>query len=225
MLALRAAQSRALLTTLLLSFGVPMLLGGDELGRTQGGNNNAYCQDNATTWFDWSNVDGDLLAFTRRLIALRHAHPAFRRRRFLVGAEAAQDLRWFTPSRRRHDRRRLAQPRRPQHRHRASTATTTPTGARTARSPSTTTSLVLINGWWEPLTFVVPTIDGVERTWRVELDSYDLAASPAPAPERRSGSKITLGPQSIVVLTSGSDRTDTNDNNRPVEAVDTGAIS
>ena len=60
-------QSRALLTTLLLSFGVPMLLGGDELGRTQRGNNNAYCQDNAITWFDWSNVDDDLLAFTRRL--------------------------------------------------------------------------------------------------------------------------------------------------------------
>ena len=84
---------------------------------------------------------------------------------------------------------------------------------------------MLINGWWEPLTFVVPTIDGVARTWRVELDSHDLAASPAPAPERRSGSKITLGPQSIVVLTSGSDRTDTNDNNRPDGAVDRGAIS
>ena len=69
-----------------------MLLGGDELGRTQGGNNNAYCQDNAITWFDWSNVDDDLLAFTRRLIALRRAHPAFRRRRFLVGADAAEDL-------------------------------------------------------------------------------------------------------------------------------------
>ena len=82
-LALRARQSRALLTTLLLSFGVPMLLGGDELGRTQRGNNNAYCQDNPTTWFDWSSVDEDLLAFTRRLIALRRAHPVFRRRRFL----------------------------------------------------------------------------------------------------------------------------------------------
>ena len=55
--ALRARQSRALLTTLLLSFGVPLLLGGDELGRTQGGNNNAYCQDNEITWFDWSSVD------------------------------------------------------------------------------------------------------------------------------------------------------------------------
>ena len=70
-LALRGRQSRALLATLLLSFGVPMIVGGDELGRTQQGNNNAYCQDNPITWFDWSAVDEDLLAFTRRLVVLR----------------------------------------------------------------------------------------------------------------------------------------------------------
>ena len=62
--ALRARQRRAMLTTLLLSFGVPLLLGGDELGRSQQGNNNAYCQDNPITWFDWSHVDAELLAFT-----------------------------------------------------------------------------------------------------------------------------------------------------------------
>jgi isoamylase len=72
--ALRARQSRALLTTLLLSFGVPLLLGGDELGRSQGGNNNAYCQDNPISWFDWSRPDEDLLAFTRRLV-LRSLDP------------------------------------------------------------------------------------------------------------------------------------------------------
>ena len=86
-----------MLTTLLLSFGVPMLLGGDEIGRTQRGNNNAYCQDNEITWFDWASADTELLAFTRRLIALRQAHPVFRRHRFLAGAEAA-DLRWYTPA-------------------------------------------------------------------------------------------------------------------------------
>jgi isoamylase len=80
-----------------LSFGIPMIVGGDELGRTQQGNNNAYCQDNRTTWFDWSAVDKDLLAFTRHLVALRQAHPVFRRRRFLIGAEAAELL-WFTPA-------------------------------------------------------------------------------------------------------------------------------
>ena len=83
--ALRARQSRAMLTTLLLSFGVPLLLGGDEMGRTQLGNNNAYCQDNELTWFDWARPDRELLEFTRRVIALRKAHPVFRRRRFLAG--------------------------------------------------------------------------------------------------------------------------------------------
>ena len=86
-----------MLLTLLLSAGVPMVLGGDELGRTQRGNNNAYCQDNEITWFDWSAIDRELLQFTRKLIALRRRHPVFRRRRFLTGPAAA-DLRWFIPS-------------------------------------------------------------------------------------------------------------------------------
>jgi isoamylase len=94
---LRGRQQRALLATLMLSFGVPMLLGGDELGRTQRGNNNAYCQDGELTWFDWGHVDEDLLAFTRTLIAFRLAHPVFRRRRFLSGIDRGL-LRWFTPA-------------------------------------------------------------------------------------------------------------------------------
>ena len=84
-LALRRQQARNLLATLFLSQGVPMLLGGDELGRTQGGNNNAYCQDSEVSWYDWDAVDQDLLAWTQRLIALRRAHPVFRRRRFFQG--------------------------------------------------------------------------------------------------------------------------------------------
>ena len=64
-----------MLSTLLLSFGLPLLLGGDEIGRTQHGNNNAYCQDNEISWFDWSSADAELLAFTRRLIALRRDAP------------------------------------------------------------------------------------------------------------------------------------------------------
>ncbi|MHA3701162.1 glycogen debranching protein GlgX [Jatrophihabitans sp. YIM 134969] len=74
----RARARRNLLATLLLSAGVPMLLGGDEMGRTQGGNNNAYCQDNELSWFDWAAVDHDLLVFTRTLIELRAEHPALR---------------------------------------------------------------------------------------------------------------------------------------------------
>src|SRR6266536_1565205 len=92
---LRARQRRTMLTTLLLSFGIPMLQGGDELGRTQHGNNNAYCQDNAISWFDWSSPDQQLIDFTKRLIALRRAHPVFRRHRFLTGVEATE-LRWYT---------------------------------------------------------------------------------------------------------------------------------
>ena len=80
--AARSRQQRNFLTTLLLSQGVPMLLGGDEIGRTQGGNNNTYCQDNETSWFAWEHADRDLMSFTRDLIALRHAHQVFRRRRW-----------------------------------------------------------------------------------------------------------------------------------------------
>jgi glycogen operon protein len=82
-LELRDRQRRNLLGTLLLSAGVPMILGGDEFGRTQGGNNNAYCQDNETSWYDWSRVDTGLLAFVRTAIALRREHPALRPRDYL----------------------------------------------------------------------------------------------------------------------------------------------
>jgi isoamylase len=100
-LACRARQQRNFLTTLMLSQGVPMLLGGDELGRSQDGNNNAYCQDNDISWLDWDEVDEDLLAFTRELIRLRHEHPIFRRRRWFEGrpiqGEDVSDIAWFTP--------------------------------------------------------------------------------------------------------------------------------
>ncbi|MFH8365469.1 glycogen debranching protein GlgX [Streptomyces sp. NPDC018031] len=102
--ALRARQVRNLLATLLLSTGVPMLVAGDELGRTQGGNNNAYCQDNEVSWLDWGAAaepdNRALTAFTARLIALRRAHPALRRDAFFTGRPAAPgglpDLAWFT---------------------------------------------------------------------------------------------------------------------------------
>ena len=192
---LRARQSRALLTTLLLSFGVPMLSGGDEIGRTQQGNNNAYCQDNETTWFDWSNADADLLAFARRLIALRRQHAVFRRRRFLVGTEVSE-LEWFTP---------------------AGTPMTSGDWADTnarclsiyldgADDPDRAEDgtlltdddfLVLVNGWWQPLTFGVPAV-AEARTWTLELDSYEPARTEAAS--LRAGDQITVDPQSVVVL-------------------------
>jgi isoamylase len=199
-LALRTRQSRAMLTTLLLSFGIPMLLGGDEMGRTQQGNNNAYCQDNEITWFDWAQPDTGLLAFTRRLVALRRAHPVFRRNRFLAGAEASE-LRWFTP------------------------AGTEMTGAdwsdpnalaialyldgsddpdRAADGTWLTDDdfLVLVNAWWEPLDFVLPATRP-QAGWRVEIDTYDPASQAGPAgKERAAGDAVTTGPRSVVVLRS-----------------------
>ncbi|MFN8019204.1 MAG: hypothetical protein U0P45_13935 [Acidimicrobiales bacterium] len=106
-LARRARQQRNLLATLLLSQGVPMLLGGDELGRTQHGNNNGWCHDDELSWFNWSPeaVDEELRAFTRRLIALRREEPALRRLSFLEGAPvergALPDAWWFRPDGRR----------------------------------------------------------------------------------------------------------------------------
>jgi len=197
-LALRARQSRAMLTTLMLSFGVPLLLGGDEMGRTQGGNNNAYCQDNEITWLDWAAADTGLRDFTRRLIALRRAHPVFRRGRFLSGAEASE-LRWFTP---------------------AGTEMTAadwsdgnalaialyldgsddPDRAEDGRWLLDDDFLVLVNAWWEPLEFVLPATRE-QASWRVEIDSYDPAApaSSAAAP-RGTGDQVTVRPRSIMVL-------------------------
>jgi isoamylase len=100
----RARQRRNIMATLLLSQGVPMILSGDEMGRTQGGNNNAYCQDNELSWLDWkfSILDRNFLAFVRRMIRLRKEHPAFRRRRFFQGRELrgadAKDITWLTPA-------------------------------------------------------------------------------------------------------------------------------
>jgi glycogen operon protein len=100
-LALRKQQKRNLLTTLFLSQGVPMLLAGDELGRTQRGNNNAYCQDNEISWVDWAAADEELLAFTRKLIQLRRDHPVFCRRRWFQGlpikGTGVEDIAWFLP--------------------------------------------------------------------------------------------------------------------------------
>jgi isoamylase len=104
--ALRARQQRNFIATLLLSQGVPMLLGGDEIGRSQGGNNNAWCQDNEISWFDWAACDEELLEFTRRLIELRRAHPVFRRTRFFEGkGEQLPDVWWMRPDGRRMTRR------------------------------------------------------------------------------------------------------------------------
>jgi glycogen operon protein len=204
--ALRARQSRAMLATLLLSFGVPLLLAGDEMGRTQQGNNNAYCQDNATTWVDWEHVDEDLLAFSRRLVALRRDHPTFRRRRFLSGADMSA-LAWFTPS---GDPMGAANWSDPNARSLAVhlDGDDVPDRAEDGSPLVDDDFLMFVNGWWGPLDFVVPPTlaDG---TWVVELES---AADPDPdaAAAGRAGPvrTVTVGPQSVTVLRNSHPTTD-----------------
>ena len=204
-LALRARQSRAMLATLLLSFGVPMLLGGDELGRTQQGNNNAYCQDNEITWFDWAGADTELLDFTKQLIALNKAHPVFRRGRFLSGAEVSE-LRWFTP------------------------AGTEMTGADWSDGSALAIALyldgsgdpdraadgtlmldddflVLVNAWWEPLDFVLPATRE-NAGWRLEVDTYDPAATSRSAATQAAASAAPSapGPSSCSRTRAGIDQ-------------------
>ncbi|NMG11381.1 glycogen debranching protein GlgX [Brasilonema sp. UFV-L1] len=102
-LQLRERQRRNFLTTLMLSQGIPMLLGGDEIGRTQKGNNNAYCQDNEISWFDWDlqQANEDLVNFSRELIYFRRQHPVFRRRKWFQGrpihGKGISDIAWFNP--------------------------------------------------------------------------------------------------------------------------------
>jgi glycogen operon protein len=102
-LTLRERQRRNFLTTLMLSQGIPMMLSGDELGRTQKGNNNAYCQDNEISWLDWDlkEANQDLLNFTRELIYFRRQHPVFRRRKWFQGqairGTGVTDIGWYNP--------------------------------------------------------------------------------------------------------------------------------
>jgi glycogen operon protein len=195
-LSLRGRQQRALLSTLLLSFGVPLLLGGDEMGRTQHGNNNAYCQDNATTWFDWSNADAALLSFTRRLLAFRKSHPVLRRRRFLAGAEASQ-IGWFTPS-----GQMMADADWADAEARCMAiyldGSDDPDRGEDGRLLVDDDLLVLINAWWEPLEFTLP-VTRPNQSWRPDIDTFDPSTTPDPV-GLHAGEARTVGPRSMVVL-------------------------
>ena len=193
--ALRARQKRAFLATLLLSAGVPLLLGGDELGRTQRGNNNAYCQDNDITWFDWSGVDDEFLRFTTDVIALRRHHPAFRRRRYLTGKDAA-DLRWFTPSGTEMTTENWTDPMARSVALFIDGATDPDVGA-DGKQLLDDDFLIFVNGWWEPLTFTVAA-DLSARQWRVVCDTYDPRRGDAVGPQ------VAVGPRSIVVAVNRS---------------------
>jgi glycogen operon protein len=173
--ALRARQQRNFLATLFLAQGVPMLLGGDEFGRTQAGNNNAWCQDNELSWFDWETRDEQLLDFTRALIAFRAAHPTFRRRSFLTGGtqhgSGLPDVWWFRP-----DGRKMTQ--RDWGRGEAKTigvflnGDEIPTHSPRGGEVRDDSFMLLFNGHYEPITFNLPTRRFGLR-WVVDLNTAD----------------------------------------------------
>ena len=199
--ALRARQQRNFLATLFLSQGIPMLLGGDEMGRTQGGNNNAYCQDNEISWFDWEHVDQDLLEFTSRLIAFRQSHPVFRRRRWFLGraihGEGVRDIGWFRPDGE------LMSHEDWLHGFAKSLGVflngdAIPSRNAEGEEVKDDSFYVLFNAHHEPLPFRLPDRPGWGDRWREVLDTDE------PLPEEggifEAGSEVTVQGRAVVVL-------------------------
>ncbi|MGW4436847.1 glycogen debranching protein GlgX [Streptomyces sp. NPDC004596] len=204
-LELRARQQRNMLATLLLSQGIPMLCHGDELGRTQGGNNNAYCQDNEVSWVDWETTDEQrsLTAFTRHVIGLRARHPVLRRRRFFRGEtptnarQPLPDVMWLRP-----DAREMTE--RDWHREDAHSmgvflngdaiAERDPHGRRVVDD----SFLLLLNGYWEPVVFRLPDVSFGER-WTTLIDTADPDGMPDER-ERKAGTRLRVEPRSLVLL-------------------------
>ena len=195
----RERQKRNFLATLLLSQGVPMITAGDEFGRTQGGNNNAYCQDNEISWVNWDMTEknNELLQFTRFLLRFFHEHPILQRRRFFNGRDTRQtgikDLTWFHPDG-----------------HEMTEADWNNSqirflGLRLAGDaieemdehgePITDdTILILLNGHYEPINFVLPECPAFER-WRLIMDTRESKIPQVP---------IHFDPKSIFKMESRS---------------------
>ncbi|MEU6511588.1 glycogen debranching protein GlgX [Streptomyces sp. NPDC046942] len=208
-LELRARQQRNLLATLLLSQGIPMLCHGDELGRTQCGNNNAYCQDNPISWVDWelTGEQRSLTEFTRYLIALRAAHPVLRRRRFFRGETATNadqplpDLMWLRP-----DAREMTG--RDWQRGDAHSVAAFLNGDAIAerdsygRRMTDDSFLLLVNGYWEPVDFRLPGTMFAER-WATLIDTADPDGIPDER-EHKAGTRVRVEARSLVVLSRPS---------------------
>jgi glycogen operon protein len=201
--ATRRRQRRNLLTTLLLSQGTPLLLHGDELGRTQQGNNNVYCQDNELSWVDWTNADRGLVQFVSYLLSLRAAHPIFRRQRWM------------------HDRRGRTRNQPPAHWHRPDGQVMTPHDwsdheartitlvldgtVSTGLTPAGTdefddTFCLVLNARLEPVEVVVPPLHG-RTTWQVVVDTSEDEVPGDRARSVEAGSPITVPDLAMLVLT------------------------
>ncbi|MEO6020305.1 MAG: glycogen debranching protein GlgX [Knoellia sp.] len=199
---LRLRQIRNFLTTLLLSQGVPMISHGDEIGRTQGGNNNVYCQDNETSWVDW-DLDEDqreLLAFTKAVVRLRQKHPVFRRRRFFAGSaehggqSTMGDIYWLRPS---------GEPMTEGDWSGDALRITVWLNGGAIHEPDTRGQmitdddfLIFFNPDDEGALFTIPSSEWGER-WLTEIDTCADVVDPG---WHEAGSVINVGPRSVVVL-------------------------
>ncbi len=205
-LELRARQQRNFLATLLLSQGIPMLCHGDELGRTQRGNNNAYCQDNEISWIDWRGLgeeQRDLIGYTSRLITLRREHPVLRRRRFFRGETPVRegrplpDLVWLLP-----DATEMADE--DWHRSDAHAIGVFLNGDAIAERDSygqrvvDDSFLLLFNSYWEPMAFRLPSAAYGER-WTALIDTADPQGTPDES-EHKAGTTLVVESRSLVVL-------------------------
>ena len=198
---LRAQQMRNLMVTLMLSQGVPMMLAGDEMGRSQDGNNNAYCQDNELGWIDWGVVDEEMLAFTRALIGLRRAHPVFRRPRFFAGRQVREgdlkDITWVTPDGREMGQGDWTMP------FARSLAfilggPSSATDAAAARQEPDDTFMVLMNAYTDTIPFTLPPAS-LAPAWEVALDTSKREPM-WPGESWNAGNRFPLPAHSVVVL-------------------------
>jgi isoamylase len=206
---LRARQQRNFLVTLFLSQGIPMMSAGDEIGRTQGGNNNAYCQDNEISWVDWSRAAGerDLLAFTQKVARLRRRHAVFRRRRFFHGpftgsGAGTTDITWLTP----------AGDEMTEEDWRASYARSVAVflnGSAISEpdprgDPVTDKKfLLLFNAGAEPITFTIPEAT-LGTDWEIVIDTLTPRGDPVDATGFLPKTKVDVASRAIVVLRSRS---------------------
>ena len=201
--ALRERQRRNFLTTLFLSQGVPMLTGGDEWGRSQKGNNNAYCQDNEISWFDWTRDEkqNQFLQFTRRLIWFRKAHPVFRRPKFFRGrrirASEIRDVMWFNPGGSEMSEEEWASPfvRCIGMLLSGDTSDVLTFEGEPVRDD---TFLLLINAHYEPIPFVLPGQENLE--WQLVLDTMDPNGFLAEPRKFPSGDDVALGGRACCLL-------------------------
>jgi len=199
--ALRDRQKRNLLATLLLSQGMPMLRGGDEIGQTKHGNNNSYCQDNEISWLDWEQADTTLKDYLSRLIALRKGHPVFRRRGWFQGrpirGTGTGDIAWFRPD--------------------AEEMTDADWQEGYVKSLQVFLGgdlghvdrrgepildddfLLLFNAHWEALAFALALADA-ERPWQIVLDTSSRSEDGAPAPFEPGKTEVNVEARSMVVL-------------------------